>query len=292
MNINLSSDYNLNTISPSSSQSNFESQSAKAIDNRELIQTAHTQAIQTFEEISILFKQFYYLATQVRGDLSSEHYGALVKLAEEALIKAKDLVEAHQDKHIIEEMEKQFEDLCTNMPLGKSVLLQKDVDKINSLGMVSINETYKYKENEYYEPHISLLAIANYFEDFKKGNGYSSIAVSMKRDIYYHMCKGKMFTLIGFRKTASSMSTWSSKLSTVFKMSEEEKIINQMNQLRKSIKKNISRWGYEGFTLFHMDKIKHVLDVSDKDEWGASIFLFHRKVGNENLAMYEEDIFL
>ncbi|MBS4167163.1 MULTISPECIES: hypothetical protein [unclassified Neochlamydia] len=256
-----------------------------------LVQATHTTAMQAFEQTFNLFAHFHSLAKKTREGTTSIQYGQLVKKVESILLQAKNLVAKDptiSPPHIIEEMEKQFEELCTNMPVGKSVLLQKDVDKLKSLGKVSINKTYRYKEKEYYEPRVSLLEIAGYFVDFMEANGYASIAVSMKRDIYYHICKEKTFTLVGFRKKKSFFSSF--PLLSKSKFSEQQKISKQLDQLRRLINEKISSWGYEGFTIFHMDEVKHLLTQADKDEWGSSIFLYHRKMGNEDLAFYEEVI--
>ncbi|MBS4170006.1 hypothetical protein [Neochlamydia sp. AcF95] len=296
MNVNPDNRCPKNNLDQFSPKDNFPSISAVQADNRALVQPTHATAMKVFEENFALFNHYHQIAIKVRDDITAIEYSELVKKAENALLHIRHVVANHPDltkQRSLQEMEAEFDELCINMPLGASVLLQRDIDKLHKISTIPSNKTYLSGDIEYNEPQVPLCGLIGYFERFKELHGYASISICMKTGEYYGIPINKMATLIGFRNQSSSSSIFPSLLPSRFKTSNEEKIYQQLNELRILINNKINEWGYAGFTIFHTDEVKHNLKkVPSIEEWGCQIVLYHTKQGEENNIPNEECLHL
>lgn len=292
MNVNPDNCCPKNTLDQLSPKDNSPSISAVQADNRALVLSTHATALKVFEENFALFNHYHQIAIKVRDDITAMQYSKLVKKAENALLQVRHIVANHPDpikQKTLQEMEAEFDELCIKMPLGASVLLQRDIDKLHKISTIPSNKTYLSGDIEYNEPQVSAFGLIGYFEHFKELHGYASISICMKTEEYYGIPINKMATLIGFRNRSSSSSLFPSIPPSRFKNSKEEKIYQQLNELRILINKKINEWGYAGFTILHTDEVNHNLKGKQNiEEWGCQIVLYHTKQGEENNIPNEE----
>lgn len=216
---------------------------------------------------------------------NSNLYNTVLQDLEITLGKIKKL--ADEDSNLqqeMTEMEKKFESLYLKIPLGKSVLLQKDCSKIKQLFLVKKNETYNCKMKGYYEPKVSVKEFSNYFKKFCEKWNFSGISTNMKTNQYYENDYEEMVTTITFIKAKPSVFSLPEKgwlVESFFPHKEENDQRDketQLEELASLALAKLSDWRFSAFDVDDVENRFSHLDIPGLKRFGCYLILHHRRV--------------
>lgn len=263
--------------------------------NQAIVDVNHLPNSSNYQEIvhqaSLNIQTIYDSAEYLRKNLSSREFSCIIKLAEDCLMKAKDLSRDNPPPEICEQINKMqqlFDELFRTLPPGDRVLFQRDIDNLQKLSEIPTNETYISNWGKYYEPQISIFGVANFFSDFCEKNGYSGTSIALKRDGLYLSCKNRMLTLIGFKKKKDLSFSLNDFFSPDLNTEEEEQKLEVLEALLNS---KFKEWGFDAYEIVDVAEMQdaRLLELQDDKKYGLFVLLYHKKVKNPGEIIELED---
>lgn len=270
----------LGTLSNSPDPIKEESKATSSSEPLSLQEQCNKKGIEVFNKLSESFATWYAVAPILAKKLPSKDFGLFLSCLESCISACERACEGSTDiqyQEKISDMKVKFEEIYEMMPLGPSVLLQRDLNRLARLAKIPENETYTNHLGTFYEPQISLFDLSMFFEKFIKKHGYAGVDIVMKTDKdSNHLPGNKMLTSIAFEyeeKTPSSFSFFSKKR----KKSPRE---NQTKEIIDLITPQLSKWRFASFQVGHTDDIKDNLAKRgiNVKKWGLFVEFEHIKV--------------
>lgn len=237
----------------------------------------HSLAI---NQIFALFEQIYQSAPRTLKTSSGYEFSLTVKKSEDYLIEAERISTNNPEiKDQIVKMKGQLQELIKMIPSGPCVLLQRDIDKINQFSKVSTNEKYKSRYGEFYEPKVSLLEIASYFQGFCEKNGFPGTSIAMKRENFYGGYENGMMTLVGFKlKEITFPKIFSVR--AYLNLQPKEDVNRLENILKKLALEKFKDWGFDNFEVVFTEtaQVNVKQKIQEENKYRCFIIFFHKKV--------------
>jgi len=277
-----------NLIGPKSNANvdpvNNENTTSSVSESLSLQDQCNNKGIELFNKLAQSFANFYAIAPIMAKEVSSENYGRFLSCLETCILASehasKDCTDI-QCQEQLSDMKAKFEEVYEMMPLGPSVLLQRDLNRLSMLAKIPQNETYSCPLGEFYEPQISLIDLSMFFQHFIKKHGYAGVDIVMKTDRNSNrLPSDKMITSIAFEYEENTPSAFSIFNKKEKKSSRED----QTKEVIELITPHIEKWRFSSFQVGHTDDIKDDLAKRgiNVKKWGLFVEFVHIKVEKDS----------
>ncbi|BBI17370.1 hypothetical protein [Neochlamydia sp. S13] len=166
------------------------------------------------QELRVLLKQSveniastYEASKKLIKPSKSKQYSLLVSEVEEEVAKIKILGKVLTDKDQlveskqIEDQEKVLKQMYKDMPLGESILLRSDIERMKSLSRRPAEKTYITSYGTFENPNVSSVELSRWFSPYiYEGNYECFSCMYREHDIVKEKNFNRMFTCIGLDK--------------------------------------------------------------------------------------------
>ncbi|KIC72578.1 hypothetical protein DB42_CX00030 [Neochlamydia sp. EPS4] len=166
------------------------------------------------KELRVLLKQsveniakIHEASRKLMKPSRSKQYSLLVSEVEEEVAKIKILGKVLTDKDQvveskqIEDQEKVLKQMYKDMPLGESILLRSDIERMKSLSRRPVEKTYTTSCGTFENPNVSSLELSRWFSPYiYEGNYECFSCMYREHDIVKEKNFNRMFTCIGLDK--------------------------------------------------------------------------------------------
>ncbi|MBS4170238.1 Uncharacterized protein NEOC95_000959 [Neochlamydia sp. AcF95] len=176
--------------------------------SREMYERKEPQELQGLLRQSIEnIASIYEVSKELSKPSKSKQYSLLVSEVEEEVAKIKILGKVLTDKDQvveskqIEDQEKVLKQMYKDMPLGESVLLRSDIERMKSLSRRPAEKTYTTSCGTFENPNVSSLELSRWFSPYiYEGNYECFSCMYREHDIVKEKNFNRMFTCIGLDK--------------------------------------------------------------------------------------------
>jgi hypothetical protein len=171
--------------------------------------------------------------------------------------------------------------------LAKSSSFEDTLDRIKDLATLPKNATYQTLSNiEYFNPVVTHVEIASFFDKFIKLWNYQGISIHMKKDEIYEQKRDIMFTALFFRKKEEITKEETVLVRLKKFVAHFPNLKNRLSIPYKTPQEHLAaldlpykKWGYAGFELGDVEK--DFFQNKGHSDFGCYLLLFHKKKETE-----------